>query len=265
LHRIVEEIDVSERAAVRTPVRGRVVAVVALGAVAIGMLSACRSTFTQPGAAAFVGNTTVSQSTVNETAASIPAAAKVSTSTGRTESVTALTFNQLAALYAKDKGYPVARPTTDIISGLGTQLQITDATKAADNKFVQAYSQRAAWLGELITKVTPVTPTDLELRDVYEDVVASGAQVGAYNDVKAQVAALPGIGSALALRRDLLVAEKQFNLQVNPLYQSTCLKAPCASLEIPLLYISDGNGGEIPAVYLPLTVSTDPAVLDSAQ
>ena len=248
--------------------RRRIIGVIALGALAVGALSACR---TEAGAASFVGNTKISESFVDNVAASVPAAAQIPKDQVRALAVDYQTFNVLAAKLAKDKGWGTATASADEVQQFGQQLGLS-AGAAQDNAFIQVLTQADAWKSLLASKVTPAKPTPDAERQVYDNLVASQAVDPStpFASVQGQIAQIQVFPQAMGLQNELEKAAKTYDVSINPRYAQPCTdaskvtSATCSAFEIPLLQIQGQSGQAIPALYLRIG-ENGPGVIDQVQ
>jgi hypothetical protein len=245
--------------------RRRVVVAVAIGLTAIGLLSACRM---DAGSAAFVGNSRITEAYVDKVASSVPqSATSISVNQARDLAVTYTTFNALAEHIAKDKGYARPAPTTEQISTIVTDFNIPVA-QSSTNEFVKVLAQANAWENFLAGKAASVTPTDPELKQVYDNLVAQGVITptdpgSSFSELKSAIAGLQGIGNAVTLQRQLEVAAKKYDLDINPRYAISCTVAPCSAIQIPLLPVQLQDGSSKIGLYVRLGGDALPVVLDS--
>jgi hypothetical protein len=108
-----------------------------------------------------------------------------------------------------------------------------------------------------------VTPTDAELRAVYDNLVDQGViKDTPFNEVKPQIAAISNLNEAIALKRAFEGTAKKYDVSVNPRYTGTCTKAPCDAIKIPLLPVQLQDGSQVVAVYIQFDTEPSPAVID---
>jgi polyhydroxyalkanoate synthesis regulator phasin len=242
----------------------RVVTAIALSVVAMGLLSACRE---DAGSAAFVGNTRITEAYVDKVAGAVPVTPTgISATQARQLAITYTTFNALAAHIAQDEHLARPVPTADQTSTIVTDFSIP-AADASSNEFVKVLAQANAWENLLASKAAAAKPTDAELKQVYDNLVAQGVITegesgAAFSDLKSQIAGLQGLGNAITLQRQLEVAAKKYDLEVNPRYAGECTVAPCSALQIPLLPVQLQDGTSKTGLYVRLDGNTDPVVLD---
>jgi hypothetical protein len=274
----VEEIDVSERAAVRgprTPVRRRVIAVVAVGALAIGALGACRSSFSEPGAAAFVGSTTITEAQVRSAVAGIKDTTQTDEETQR-QYLLDLVYIDLLKQYAAQQGIQLAEPTADVKSFFATQSGVK-AADASTNPYVLARSRAQSYAESAAAAATPVTPTDAELQPMFGRAVAAKlADPSDFAGFKTAILGFQATGTDgvtkipftnyAGLENSLAKLATSDNVTISPRFGQTCTAAPCAGLTYSMLPLSDGQGNTFDTLELPIGgVTSDPPVIDTAQ
>jgi hypothetical protein len=259
------ETIVTERAAARglrsARNRGRVVAVIAMGVLATVALSACRS---EPGAAAFVGPTRITNAHISQVIKSVPAGSGLTGDDAKKLAIEDTTFNDLVAKLAKDKGYGSVTPDQAEISQIATQLKISTAA-AASNEFIKLLAQTTAWEKLLVAKLPPVTPTDADLREVFDNLQkANVIQAGVtYEQAKSTIAGIQGIGTAFTVRDAVVAAAKKYDVSINPRWAAPCSTAPCSAVTIQLLPLqSSQDGTVVQGLSLNLDTDPSPAVLD---
>lgn len=235
---------------------------VAVGTVAIIALAGCR---TNAGTAAYVGDTRITDATVDKTADSVTNVPGYTPDALRANTLADLTFIEIAKRYAKAKGYAAPTVTADQLDTLATQVGVAP-DRASTNAFVVATVTARSWANLLLDKTTAVRPTDAELLEIYQRAVAQGvADPNTFDTLKPQIAAVDGLGAALALRRELLTRMRQDGVTTSPRYRLDCPSAPCRPIAFPLLILQGGQGGSVfNAVVLPLSTTTgSPAVVDA--
>ena len=257
---------VTERGAVRGlrsgRTRGRIVALIAMGALALTALSACRN---DSGAAAFVDQTKITSSYVDGVVNSVPA--EVLTKLGATKAALqenvaeSATFSAVAKQFAKDKGYstPPTSPSavTQVAQGYGLP---------ANNAFVKLTVEASTWRAYLLSKQPTRAATEAEYQQVFADaskegVVPAGTTYEAARSELQQIA--PDTGTASALRADLAAAIKKYDVSVNPRYTGTCSRSACTGLEFPIQVVQLPNsGGAFYANFVNMGGTANPAVLD---
>ncbi len=158
----------------------------------------------------------------------------------RQQVAAALVFVAVARRFAHDAGYP--EPEVDY-AGQASRYGLPEA-----DGFARIEAEAAAYAQLLIDKADATTPTEAQYREVYDNLVASGATI-AYEQVQPQLAQIAGIGRGFAARDALRAAMRRYGVRVNPVY---------GAVAFTLLVIHDGNGNPYRAIVLPL--SEAPAV-----
>ncbi len=142
--------------------------------------------------------------------------------------------NELARRYAREKGITLPEPD------YAASAQSLEAPE--DDPYVRLHGETSAYLPALLAQATPQTPTEADMREVYDRYAKlAGEQAGSYEDVRAELLKLPQYAQALGLRTELLAAMNQYDLIVNPLYMP---------LEFPLYAL--GQQEELVLVDLPI-------------
>jgi hypothetical protein len=222
--------------------RARTATLATLGVALILALTGCRSS---PETAAYVGSTTYSVSSVDKLAGEVRGNTNVDRPSPA-EIATMYVFRDLARQVAKEKGW---------------QVQKLDRASAAqslglkpDSQYLDLRAEVEELSNVLLTKAEPVTPSEAELRDVFERASAAGlVQPGqTFESIRNQIDG-PQLRSALGARKLLVEAAKRSHVTVNPLY---------GHAEWPLLTFSGGK----PAVVVPLTATPagDPVVVPAS-
>ncbi len=228
------------------------VAVLGLG-VAL-LTSGCQ---TQPGTAAYVGNTRFTDDQIDAMAASVEAdvvtaqpdaKGQLQYGTLRQTLVRLAVFNELAKRYAEENALTV--PARDYAAA-AQQIGLP-----ASDPYTRLTTDAQAYQTALTASVAPARPTESDLHAAYDKIVAAGLEVGSFDEVKAQIAAVPSLGPGLSLRADLIEASQRYGVGVSPRY---------LPLEMPLASVSTGSGQTVAIVTLPLGSPTgSPAVRDLA-
>lgn len=253
----------TERAAVRAgSPRRRLIAVVALGALALGALAGCR---TDAGTAAFVGHTRVTDAQVNAAVAATPAGVVPAADGLQADVVQKLIFVAIAEQYAAAEHIPAPVITADSYPQYVTQAKLT-VSNPAKNPYIVATVAYSAWLNQLLTKTTAGTPTEAQLRYSYDAAVKLGLVDPAsqpYAQLKSQISTLSDYPQAAALQTSMAGWVKAHDVTVSPRYQPDCAAASCPPLAASLLPLTTPSG-QYDALVLPLgAVSSDPAVVDA--
>ena len=208
---------------------------------------------TQPGTAAYVGDTRITDDQIDQAVARIQAdvdkaepGRTVPTGTLRTIVVGQTLFNEVAGQYASEHGIKVGPINYD---EAGASIGLP-----ADDPYVHLSADMDAYRTALLAKVTPRAPTEDEIRGVYDKVSAAVGRenVGDYNTVRPQIAALTTLAPALGLKAELTDAAKRYGVGVNPRYQP---------VTVPLLSI--GTNPQVDIVTMDLGAPPgSPAVQD---
>src|SRR3989442_2726363 len=173
--------------------RRRLSVVLAAGALAVLALAGCR---VEPGNAAFVGDTVHSKADIDRVLQGIEHDG-IKIDPARLGEVRELiapdeAFVDVARRYATEQGY--GEPTVDLEAAAQQFSPLPPG-----NAFVRLAAQTDAYRELLFTKVKPVNPSDAQLREVYQNLVDTGAQ-GSYEEIGPQLRQVPAIGPALAVR-----------------------------------------------------------------
>jgi hypothetical protein len=230
----------------------RFVLVTMLGLLAGVALAACQ---TQPGTAAYVGDTRFTDEQVEQMATAVEAdvvranpEAKGQVHFGnlRQTLVRLKVFDELAGRYAQEQHIDIpARDYATAAQRIGLP---------ADDPYVQLSADADAYQTALLAKAQRIDPTEADVREVYDTIVKSGVNVGDYESVRQQILALPGLPEGLGLRAALADAAKRYGVGVSPRY---------TPLDVPVAAVTTGSGSSVPIVTLPLgTPPGSPAVQD---
>jgi hypothetical protein len=177
-----------------------------------------------------VGDTSIDNSDVEAAAAPLAASLEnsgVSDAVGQVrQSVASLmVFREVARRYAQEKGITPSAPD---YAGAASTLQAGE-----DDPYVRLDAEVVAYLTALRASVTPRTPTEEEMRAVFDSFVRlAGPDVATYDQIKSELLSLEDYSRALALRDELLAAIDRYGLTVNPRYQP---------LTFQLLVVSNGQ------------------------
>jgi hypothetical protein len=249
---------VTERAAVRgfRPGRTRIVAVVAMGALALGGLSACR---TDAGSAGFVGNSRITDSHLESIASGAGTPAAVPKSAVEGAALQNIIYNDVAARYAKEHGVKTPAVTSAQLTAVAQEFG-----SKLTSEFTKIAAQADAWNVALTGDTKAVTPTDAELMAIYQRAVtANVAPPNQFAATKPEILAVPDLGQAVGLQRALDAAVRRYNVSINPRFQPACASTPCDEFSIPVLQLENQSGAVFNAVVLPLDpAGAEPPVLD---
>ena len=232
--------DVTERVRVlgASP-RRRLIAVAAIGLVAVGVLAGCRS---EPGTAAFIAGTRITDQQINDgvKTISIP---NVGPGPVRQTYVADLAFIALAEHYAKDHQIDLPAVTNDELSQEAQSVGIP-AGEATTNPVVRALTQSAKDLSTLIDKATPAKPTEAQLMEIYNRAKAAGLTTDTYAQDRATIAQIQGLGQAVAVQNEMAKATSTYGLEISPRYLPTPVSGKADNgLEIPVLQLQNQQTG----------------------
>jgi hypothetical protein len=219
-----------------------------LAVVATVGLAGCQ---TQPGTAAYIGDTRITDAQVDQSVAKIQAdLAKYHPETSfqigdlRTYVIQRMVINELSRQYAAEQ--KIAVPTPDY-QGASAQIGLPPS-----DPLVTLSADEDGYRKALLAKAKPRQPTEEEVRAIYDQVTASVGDLGDYATVRPQIVALPTLAPALGLKTALTDAAKRIGVGVSPRYQP---------LTVPLLTI--GSSPQVDIVTLSLGASPGtPAVRD---
>ena len=208
--------------------RARTATLATLGVSVILALTGCRSS---PSAAAYVGPTQYSVSSVRQVADEVRGNQAVDLTTQQ-DVAKMYVLRDVAKRIADAKGW---KPQHLDRAAIAQQLRLK-----SDSKYVALRADVEEYLGALVQNADPVAPTDADLRDVYDRAKAAGLvqQGQTFEAIKSQIDS-PQLRSALGARKLLTDAVKKYHVTVNPRY---------APAEWPLLRFT----GDKPAVVVPL-------------
>jgi len=177
-------------------------------------LAGCQA---QPGTAAYVGSTRITDTQVDQTVAKIQSdLAKYHPETTfgigdlRTYVVQRLVINELSRQYATEKN--ISLPTPDYQSA-SSQIGLP-----ADDPLVTLSADEDGYRKALLAKATPQQPTEDEIKGIYDKVTASVGNLGDYATVRPQIVALPTLAPALGLKSELTDAAKRYGVGISPRY-----------------------------------------------
>lgn len=240
----------------RSP-RRRLAAIAAVGVIAVGSLTACR---TDAGTAAYVSDTRITDEQVNKIVSSIPAGL-AETSNARLAVVNDLVFNTATAKYAASQG--IAKPPiTDAARGQVAQnFQIDN--NAANRPLIDLEAETNEWMALLLAKAPTSAPSDADLMELFNELKADFPAGTTFAQAKPTLLQVPNLPQGLAVRNQLQPAFKTYNISINPRYANNCTKAPCAGPFIPLVQVQGADGNSIDVVTLPLTgANASPPAVD---
>jgi hypothetical protein len=139
----------------------------------------------------------------------------------------------------------VSVPTPDYKAAAG-QIGLS-----VDNPYIKLAVDSDTYRTLLFANVPAQTPTQADFKGAYDKVVASGAQVGTFDQVLPQLQGLTEFGQGLGLRAKMTEALNTYNVVVNPRYRP---------LELPIVAV--GQSGQILLVSVPIGTTGSPAVRD---
>jgi hypothetical protein len=185
----------------------------AVAAVAGLLLSGCAQTTPD---AVRVGDVTVDEAQIDAIAAPYEASlaeAGIANTQGdlRQAVAEAEIFREVARRYAAEKGI---KPNDPDYATTAQQLQTT-----VDDPFARLTAEANAYLTALVAGTPGRTPTDEEMRDVFNRFVAIAGPVATYDDIRGELLQRPDYASALALRDELVKAADRYGVTVSPRYQ----------------------------------------------
>lgn len=164
-----------------------------------------------------------------------PTLSDTATSGDLRQSVAELTvFLEVARRYARENG---VTPAAADYASIAEQLQTT-----VDDPFVRLNGDVNAYRDALLANTDPRTPTEPEMRDIYERFIAIAGPIATYEEIRDELLGLREYGSALALRDALTAAMDRYAVSVDPRYQP---------LDYGLLVVS-AQGQQLPLVTLPI-------------
>ncbi|MBX6750089.1 MAG: hypothetical protein IRY85_10545 [Micromonosporaceae bacterium] len=219
------------------------VKITALALVGVFALAGCARTTEE---ALRVGDVSIGNSQIEQTAAplaeALGATAPGSADTASVvaqirQSVVQLTiFTEVASRYARERG---VQPEAPDYQGVATALQVD-----VNDPYVRLKAQADAYRDALLADATGRTPTEDEIRGVYDHYVAvvnrGGGVPATYEQIRDELLNFPEYQQALALRDALIEAAQRYGVSVHPRYQP---------VEYPLLQV--GTQGQFTLVTLP--------------
>jgi hypothetical protein len=229
--------------------RCRLLAVLAVGALAVPGLAACRDL---PTVAAYVGSQRLTNDQVEKIVDEFPAAIRDKNSGDvRQFVVSSFVTREVARDLAKENGISVPEADLSAFSGLASQLHL-----GPDSAFIKLDAEAQAAMEAVRTLGKPQEPTDADKREAFQQLLDEQfVQPGSFEAVKSQIDS-PQMRAALGLRPVLSDALKRYQVSINPRYQP---------LGIPVSFSlgTTQTGQDVRAsVNLPLTPAGSPAVRD---
>lgn len=239
----------------------RLASVAVVASLAVAGLSACRS---EPSVAAYVGETKFTESRVeqvwDEAHEKFSAAAPVAGQSAapaqlpitRSDVVRTLVSADVLAQVAKQRN--VTLPADLTLAEYASSLRLPQ-----DTEFVRLFAETDAYVRVLRESVKDAPePSDADLRDVYDVLVAS-QQVNASGTFEEFKAALPAqnkelVQTAAAVRKQIAEVTGSLDIRVNPKYQP---------IGIPVLQFQTGEGEVRPLLSVPLGADDTAPVTDA--
>ena len=234
--------------------RTRLLAVLALAGC---LLAGCRS---EPGVAAYVGDTKITEAEVTRvydaTVAAFGVAVKEQGGPADAQApitrkyvVTALVAREVFRNAAREKGVsPTDLPADQVGQSLGLP----------PSEFVTVFTEYLAYRDGLTADATPGTPTEEDLHGVYERLIASGALEPdqSFADFRTALTGqnLQSIALTVAARNLLAPIVESADVVVNPRY---------APVELDLLGVRDQQGGRHALIVLPVGDDADAGLVVS--
>jgi hypothetical protein len=246
----------------------RLASTAVVAVLAVSGLSACRN---EPDVAAYIGNTTISESRVDavyddakdKLAASVaqvgadqsadPAAAaqQPKLTIGKADVVTTLVGLDVQRRIAQQQNIkPTALPAEQLAQSVSLP---------ADAEYVKIYGEYRGYLDAFAQKVQPAKPTEADLRDVYNRLNAGGA-IGAEGGTFEQFAASLSEQDAQVLQQNIGL-RNALNTEIHKL--RTTVNPRYGNAELPLVSFRNADGNALPLVVLSFAAApTSPAVID---
>jgi hypothetical protein len=142
-------------------------------------------------------------------------------------------FTEVASRYAREQGVSVPAPDVDSAAN--------DLGLDADDPVARVWAEAQTLLTTLLADTEGRTPTEDEMRGVFDDFVAiAGPDAATFEQIRDELLSLSQYHQALALRDALIAAADRYGVTVNPRYQP---------LEFPMLQVANG---QLTLVSLPL-------------
>src|SRR5215470_348313 len=88
-----------------------------------------------------------------------------------------------------------------------------------DSQYNKLFGHMTACLNGLVTGITPVTPTDDEVRGIYDRAAAQGLEVPSFDTVKDQLKTNEQVQQRIAIKRTIEDQSKAQNVSVSPRYR----------------------------------------------
>jgi hypothetical protein len=249
----------------------RLASTAVVAVLAVAGLSACR---TEPGIAAYVGSTTISEKTVQDMYADAETKLDAYIDTLRAERqknpdpsqqpipdvvdlgltpgnvVQALVGVQvLKGIAAERKVQPTATPAAQVAQQLGLP---------PETKYVAVFAEYQGYLNALLATATPAQLTEADQREVYKRLTAANgsAEPVTFEQFTSEILTPENtqvLQRSYGLRNDLKAAADKADITFNPRY---------GVQELPMLPVPTQQGGSVSLVGLPLGGDSTPAVTD---
>lgn len=214
----------------------RLASVAVVASLAVTGLSACRSA---PSVAAYIGASRITESRVSDVFDEARDAVAAAGAPAQGAAAAAFTRADVARLLVSDQVLPKVAQQQGVT--LPADLQLDSYAQAlhmpASTEFVRLFAEEDNYATALRQKVNGApTPSDADLREVYEALVASGQQ-GTFEEFKSSLPQenMQVVQAAVAVRGEITQAAAPMHITINPRY---------SSLGIPVLQFQT-QGGEI--------------------
>ncbi len=252
----------------------RLASTAVVAVLAVSGLSACRS---EPGVAAYVGGTTISEARVQQIYddAETKLAAgleRLRAERAKNPDPTLQPIPDAVQLKLKPENVLQALVGLQVLRGVAQErkVQPTETPAAqvaqqlglpADVEYVTVYAEYQGYLNALLGAAKPVQLTDPQLREVFQRLRSAGdaGDAGLTYEQFTQEILTPQNSQVLqqsyGLRNDLKDAAQKADIKFNPRY---------GAQELPLLPVPTEQGGSVSLVSLPFGAQADssPAVVD---
>ena len=90
---------------------------------------------------------------------------------------------------------------------------------SADSQYAKLFAHMTACLNGEVTGIAPVTPTDAEVREIYDRAKAQGIDVPAFDEVKAQLKDNDQVKQRIAIKRSLEDQARAQGVSISPRYR----------------------------------------------
>jgi hypothetical protein len=88
-----------------------------------------------------------------------------------------------------------------------------------NSQYAKAFDRALSCLSGQVAAATPVTPTDAEVRDIYDRAAAAGLQLDTFDATRESLKSDPQIQQNIAAKRDIEDQAKTQNVLVSPRYR----------------------------------------------